>query len=563
MKQRLARLLGVGAAAIALTLGGTLIPAAPPAEAATLFDPGNNMAKTPPLGWNSYNIFGGTFFPQYNDCSLPSCIPLNETRVKEVAQAMIDNGLRDKGYRSINIDDRWQDPRVPRGTDGKLRWDDRRFPSGMPALATWLHDRGFKMGLYVLPNDRPCGGEEGPTNKPGWPSGLPETSSMGHEYVDAQTFADWGADYLKFDWCGVNETHTNGQAGTVFKKWNQAIQASGRNIMVAASTWGWESEQNWGPQYAHTWRIDGDVGPNWNDVLKTLDKGSTATLRSASGPTKGWNDFDTLQVGNPGLTPAENRTHFMMWAMSNSPLMLGNDVRSMTPDIASLIGNTEILSVNQDTLGEQAWLAKNTGGLQVWARSLQDGSKAVALVNRTGSTANITANFSDIFLGSTSGAVRDLFAQADRGVSTTGYTASVASHDTVILRVIPARSTEAESGTLAGGAAIQNCATCSGGKNVGYVGNNSGTATVTVNAASAGNHALTVFFNSGDDRSVQVSVNGAAPITLSALNSGGWSQVGQRSIPVTLNSGNNTIRFSNGAGQWAPDLDRVTIHRTP
>ncbi|MDR1189876.1 MAG: hypothetical protein LBK95_20885 [Bifidobacteriaceae bacterium] len=516
------------------------------------------------MGWNSYNVFGGTFFPEMADCAMPSCIPLNETRVKETAEAMIDAGLPELGYRYVNIDDRWQDPRVPRGADGKLRWDARRFPNGIPALAEWLHSRGLKLGLYVLPNERPCGGEEGPTNKPGWPSGLPETGSMGHEYLDAQTFADWGADYLKFDWCGVNESGRNGKAAQVFRLWDQAIQASGRDMLVAASTWGWEHEERWGPQYAHTWRIDADVAPAWGDVMRTLDKGSTSVLRAASGPAKGWNDFDTMQVGNPGLTPAESRSHFVMWAMGNSPLMLGNDLRNIDSGTLSLITNEEVIAVNQDLMGEQAWKAASSGGLEVWARSLQDGSKAVALLNRSSAAATIRSSFADVHLGAERATVRDLTDRADKGVFDGSYAATVQPHDTVLLKVVPAVVHEFEDGALSAGAQVQECGSCSGGKNVGFVGNAAGEVTLTVGALSAGDYSAALFYNSGVTRTLYYSVNGGTGQVLVGLDSGAWGTVASRNVELALVAGDNTIRFYQpNPGAWAPDLDKLEIEGIP
>jgi len=550
-----------GALVLIVSLLAPITITAPSSQAATLSDPNNTLVATPPMGWNSYNLLGGTFFPEQADCSLPSCIPLNETRIKAIAQAMIDTGLRDKGYVYVNIDDRWQDPRQPRDGNVQLQWDPRRFPSGIPALAQWLHAKGLKLGLYVLPNNRPCGGEEGPTNLANWPSGLPQTGSMGREYIDAQTFANWGVDYLKFDWCGCNESGTTGKAAQVFKLWDQAITASGRNMLVAASTWGWENEATWGPLYANTWRIDSDVYPQWSDIIRTLDKGSTVTLRSASGPKKGWNDFDSMQVGNPGLTAAENSTHFIMWAMENSPLILSNDLARMNQDTADLIGNTEIIAINQDTLGEQAWLAKDYGnGTQVWARSLTDGSKAVALLNRGSSTANITMNFTDIYLGSQAGQIRNLVNHTNLGSYAGVYTATVASHDTVVFKVAPvaSQSIEMETGQLTGGAVAQTCATCSGGKNVGYVGGGSGTVTLNVTAASAGTYSISLYFNSGEARSVQVSVNGAAAIVFPNLNSGSWTAIGSYTVFSPLKAGANTLLFSNPSG-WAPDLDRIVV----
>ncbi|MDR0284657.1 MAG: hypothetical protein LBI33_07180 [Propionibacteriaceae bacterium] len=549
------------AVAIVLSLTGSLA-LIQPAHAVTLYDPKNNVASTPPMGWNSYNIFGGTFFPEQADCTLPSCIPLNEARIKATAEALISSGLRDKGYVYINLDDRWQDPRQPRAANGELRWDERRFPSGIPALASWLHDRGLKLGLYVLPNDRACGGEEGPTNKPNWPAGLPETGSMGHEYVDAQTFANWGVDYLKFDWCGVNEVNRGGQAGSVFKLWNQAIQASGRNMLVAASTWGWENEGTWGPSYAHTWRIDSDVYPQWSDILRTLDKGSTVALRSASGPTKGWNDFDTMQVGNPGLSEAENRTQFIMWAMENSPLILGNDLRNTTADLLKLIGNEEIIAVNQDSLGEQAWVASTSGSVQVWARSLLDGSKAVAVLNRGATSATTPIVFSDIFLGSEAGNVRSLLDHVNLGAYANRYTVTVAPHDTLVFKVSPvdSQSIEAESAQFAGGARAQTCPTCSGGKNAGYIGNGSGTASLTVSVPTAGTYGISVFFATADPRSLTLAANGQSVVAAN-LNSGSWTTLATYTVFLPLVAGSNQIVLSNPTG-WAPDIDRLVIARS-
>lgn len=539
---------------------GLLGVVASTADAATTFDPDNELASTPPMGWNSYNIFGGTFFPQEEDCSLPNCVPLNEARVKAIAEAMITTGLRDKGYVYVNIDDRWQDPREPRGVDGRLRWDERRFPDGIPALAQWLHNRGLKLGLYVLPNDRPCGGEEGPIDKPGWPVGLPETGSMGYEYLDAQTFADWGVDYLKFDWCGVNESGRSGQAASVFHLWDEAIAASGRDMLVAASTWGWEQEGTWGPSYAHTWRIDSDVYPQWADIMRTLDAGSTVTLRSASGPTKGWNDFDSMQVGNPGLSAAENRTHFIMWAMENSPLILGNDLRNVSTEVLDLIGNEEIVAVNQDPMGEQAWIADDWGNQEVWARSLSDGTKAVALLNRGSSAADIQLRFADVYLGSEAGRVRNLLTHSNLGTYGGGYTINVAAHDTVILKVTPVASQaiELEAAQLAGGAQVQNCATCSGGHNVGYVGGGSGTATLTVTAPTAGTYSLTLYFNSGEPRTVYLTVNGGSPVSLPNLTSGSWTTISNYTVFAELVAGANQLTFANPTG-WAPDLDRLLV----
>lgn len=536
-----------------------------PASAATTFDPENSLNRTPPMGWNSYNLLGGFWSHDLDDCSLPSCIPLDETRVKAIAQALIDTGLRDKGYVYVNVDDRWQDPRDPRDDDGALRWDPRRFPSGIPALADWLHDRGLKLGIYALPNDRPCGGEEGPTDEPGWPSGLPETGSMGHEYVDAQAFADWGVDYVKFDWCGVLESGTYGQAAQSFELWNQAIQATGRDMLVAASTWGWENEWQWGPQLADTWRIHGDVGPYWTDILAAVDAGSTPVLRAASGPTRGWNDLDAMQSGNGDLSLAESRSNFVMWAVSNSPLILSNDLVDLDPALLAVIGNEEIIAVNQDPRGEQAHLVRDDGGLQVWDRTLADGSHAVALLNRTGSSATIAATLSELgIVGAAT--VRDLVGHTDLGTVTTGFGSSVASHDTALLRLAPVAavepsiSVEFETGAFSGGSFAIGCDVCSAGYAAGWIGGDTGEVRLSLLAPAAGTYSVDLAYRSGEDRRVYVSVNDGPAAIWDGLDSGSWSDLGTSTFSVTLVEGYNSLRFFVPLPDvWAPDLDRIVV----
>jgi alpha-galactosidase len=554
----------VAVAALAATFA--MVPAAP-GRAATTFDPENALNRTPVMGWNSYNLLGGYWSHDFDDCTLPSCIPLNETRVKAIAQALIDTGLRDKGYVYVNIDDRWQDPRDPRDDDGALQWDPRRFPSGIPALADWLHTRGLKLGIYALPNDRPCGGEEGPTDKPGWPSGLPETGSMGHEYVDAQAFSDWGVDYIKFDWCGVLESGTYGQAAQSFELWNQAIDASGRDMLVAASTWGWENEWKWGPQFADTWRIHGDVGPYWTDIMAALDAGSTPILRGASGPTRGWNDFDALQAGNGQLSLAESRSNFIMWAVSNAPLILSNDLTDIDPALLDVFRNEEIIAVNQDPHGEQARLVSDDGGLQVWNRTLADGSHAVALLNRTGSPATITADFADLGIAGSAN-VRNLVNHTDLGAASASYGSYVSPRDTILLKLTPtptggapAISVEFETGAFSGGSFAIGCDVCSAGYAAGWIGGDTGEVQISLLAPAVGTYSVDLDYRSGEDRRVYVSVNDGPATAWDNLNSGSWSDLGTSTFSVTLVEGYNSLRFFVPIPDvWAPDLDRIVIN---
>ncbi|MDR2347167.1 MAG: hypothetical protein LBD90_00805 [Bifidobacteriaceae bacterium] len=528
------------------------------AEAATTFDPTNALNRAPLMGWNSYNLLGGYWSNENEDCDLPSCIPLNETRVKAIAQALISTGLRDKGYVYVNIDDRWQDPRQPRDSNNVLQWDPRRFPSGIPDLADWLHERGLKLGIYALPNDRPCGGEEGPTDKPDWPSGLPETGSLGYEYLDAQTFAAWGVDYIKFDWCGVLESGTYGQAAESFELWNQAIALTGRPMLVAASTWGWENEWDWGPEFADTWRVHGDVGPYWTDILAALDAGSTPILRAASGPTRGWNDLDAIQAGNGSLSLAENRSHFIMWAVSNSPLILSNDLTSISPALLGIFSNDEIIAVNQDPRGEQARLISDNAGLQVWSRVLADGSRAVALLNRNDEAATITASLASLGVAG-SPRLRDLVNHADLGTVTGSFNATVGARDTALIKVTPVSAQEAEDSELAGLAEIVACATCSNGAAVAGIGPD-GEAEFDLYVAATGTYDLEIqYLNAAPDSSVDLDVNGVPAVTLTEFGVGSAGQLFRRIVAVDLHAGTNQVLVRGSAGTSpAPTIDCLT-----
>ncbi|MCI1935912.1 MAG: glycoside hydrolase family 27 protein [Bifidobacteriaceae bacterium] len=342
---------------------------------ATTYDPTNSLASAPPLGWNSYNPFGGQHgLPDDWDRSLPGKVALSEKLILETADAIVDSGLRDAGYRYVNIDDRWQDPRQPRGEDGLLRPDPRRFPHGMKFIGDQLHDRGLKFGIYAVANVYACGGEEG-----SGPQGLPATGSLGREPEDAGLFAEWGVDFLKVDWCGTDLAKNHGRAEEIFGMWDMAIKDSGRGIVLSASTYGEENEENWAPRLTHMWRTTPDLHATWESILSIAHATSSPRFSSLAGTDAGWNDPDMLHVGHKNLTFEESQTHLALWAMMRAPLLLGNDVRRMSPELRDLLMNPVVLRIDQDVVGEASF--KTEGEWELWSRTLSDGKTAHLAVN--------------------------------------------------------------------------------------------------------------------------------------------------------------------------------------
>jgi alpha-galactosidase len=343
---------------------------------ATTYDPENRLAPGPPKGWNSYNTFGGVYpMPDDVDRSLPGGVGLDERVILETADAMVTSGLRDAGYVYLNLDDRWQDPRRPRDGAGVLRADPRRFPHGMRAIGDLLHERGLRFGIYTIGNVLACGGEEG-----GGPGGFPQTGSLGREVVDAFTFAEWGVDFLKIDWCGVDEAGNRGRAPEVFTAWNHAIAAAGRPCVLSASTWGHEAEHTWAPQLTHMWRTGEDLPPRWDAILATAHSHAQPPWSTACGRTKGWNDPDMLEVGRIGLTHAESWTHLVLAALTANPLLLSHDIRTQPTEIAEMLLNRDIIAIN----GMDAPVAsfqRDAEGWEVWHRPIPSGGEITAVVN--------------------------------------------------------------------------------------------------------------------------------------------------------------------------------------
>jgi len=352
------------AALVALAQGLALLPLllpTAPAHAADAPAPpppprvkAEGLAATPPMGWNSWNKFA---------CNV------NEQLIRETADALVRTGLRDAGYRYVNLDDCWHGERDARGF---IQPDPQRFPSGMKALADYVHARGLKFGVYSDAGWKTCGGRPG---------------SRGHEYQDALSYAEWGVDYLKYDWCETEGLKAEGAYQTM----GRALQAAGRPVLFSLCEWGNSQPWLWARDVGHAWRTTGDIfncfdciedHGDWKafGVLQILDMQRERGLRRHAGPGH-WNDPDMLEVGN-GMPVNQDRAHFSIWAMLAAPLIAGNDLRSMPPQTAAILGNRAVIAIDQDPLGVQGWRVAEDAGLETWVRPLADGRWALMLLNR-------------------------------------------------------------------------------------------------------------------------------------------------------------------------------------
>jgi alpha-galactosidase len=369
------------------------LPAAPPVSY-------NGLAKTPPMGWNSWNKFANK---------------VSDQLVRETADQMADNGMKDAGYVYINIDDTWQGKR---DANGNIQTNSK-FPD-MKALTAYVHGKGFKIGIYSSPGPKTCAGYEG---------------SFQHEDQDAKTYAEWGFDYLKYDWCSATQVYDYHSMPAVYAKMGEALLHSGRPILFSLCQYGVVHVEQWGEKVdGNAWRTTGDIGDNWKS-MSHIGFDLQMGLAPYAGPGH-WNDPDMLEIGNGGMTDTEYRTHMSLWCLLAAPLLAGNDQRNMTPGIRDILENGEVIAIDQDSLGKEATRVAKDGDLEVWARPLQGGAYAVGLFNRGGAQAKVTARWSDIGL-SGKAHVRDLWAHADRGESSNEYSADVPSHGVVMIKVKP------------------------------------------------------------------------------------------------------------------------------
>ena len=367
----------------------------------------NGLGKTPPMGWNSWNKFG---------CNV------SEKLIRDTADAVVASGMKDAGYRYVVIDDCWQ---VKRDADGTIVADPERFPSGIRALADYVHSKGLLFGIYSDAGSKTCEGRPG---------------SHGYEYQDARTYASWGVDYLKYDWCNA-ERQDSIESYTLMSK---ALKATGRPILFSLCEWGSTKPWLWAKDVGNVWRSTGDITNCWDCKVSPDDNVGVVHIldlmegtESYAGPGH-FNDPDMLEVGNGKLTPDENRAHFAMWAILAAPLIAGNDLRSMDADTKAVLTDKEVLAIDQDPLGKQGRRVAKDGDKEVWARELQGGNRAVALLNRAATPQSITVKWEDLgYPAHLSAQLRDLWQHKDLGANSGSFTATVPPHAAVLVTVKP------------------------------------------------------------------------------------------------------------------------------
>jgi len=313
------------------------------------------LAATPPMGWNSWNHFAGR---------------VTDKDIRDSADQLVSTGMKSAGYVYVNIDDTWE---AGRDAQGNIQTN-KKFPD-MRALADYVHSKGLKIGIYSSPGPKTCAGFEG---------------SYGHEEQDAKQYAAWGIDYLKYDLCGFrevmdkqapnDETKQYEMMRAAYLKMDNALKATGRPIVYSLCQYGWDSVWTWGPSVSgNLWRTTDDIQDNYRSMA---ENGFTqAGLAKYASPGH-WNDPDMLEVGNGGMNAEEYRTHMSLWAILASPLLAGNDLTKMDADSRATLMNKDVIAIDQDALGKQGDRVTAVGPFETWSKPLSGGRMAVALFNR-------------------------------------------------------------------------------------------------------------------------------------------------------------------------------------
>ncbi|MFC3348249.1 NPCBM/NEW2 domain-containing protein [Streptomyces echinoruber] len=345
----------------------------------------------------------------------------NEDMVKGIADLFVDKGLKDAGYQYVNLDDCWALP--SRDAEGRLVPDPARFPHGIKALADYVHTKGLKLGIYTSAGTKTC-------DSAGFPGAL------GHEYDDARQFAGWGVDYLKYDNCNNQGVDARQRYTTMRDALKAAARETGRPLVYSICEWGQNKPWEWAADVGHLWRTTGDISDTWGSMLSILKQ--NLPLAPYAGPGH-WNDPDMLEVGNGGMTDTEYRSHFSLWAVMAAPLLIGTDLRRATAATYDILGNKEVIAVDQDPLGRQGTVVSSAGGRWVVAKEMKDGSRAVALFNESGRPQRIATTAAAVGLPAAAGyGLRDLWRHETLHTAGT-IAAAVPAHGTVLVRVFADR----------------------------------------------------------------------------------------------------------------------------
>ena len=505
--------------------------------------------KSPLMGWASWNNFS---------------VDISESIIKGQADAMVSSGLATAGYKYLNIDDGFFNGRYP---DGGLRLDTIKFPKKMKYIANYIHSKGLKAGYYTDGGANTCGSiYNGQTGGIG--GGI-----YGHDQQDIDTIiGSWGFDFLKVDYCGGMVLKLDEE--TRYTAIRTAINNTGRND-VNFNVCRWAFPGAWVTTLADSWRISNDINLNWNSVSYIIDKNTFLAAYCSRGH---YNDMDMLEVGR-GLTAEEDKSHFSMWCIMSSPLVLGNDMRTISQTTKSILTNAEAIAVNQDTTGLQAKIVTdNAKGLQVWAKPLNgklSKERAVVLFNRSTVAAYMSVKWKDLNLVGPA-TVRNLWTHTDLGSKDSIYTTVVPGHGVVMLKVVGTQTKlqevfEAEYGWINNFNLTSNSVNipdqgiatadtiCSGRGKAGWLGNTADNYLEfrDIYANTAGSYNLKISYLSGENRNATMTVNGKDTV-LTNLNSGSYTAIKTNTYSVSLKKGYNTIRFAN-ATAWLPDFDKIQL----
>jgi alpha-galactosidase len=360
--------------------------------------PDNGLARTPPMGWNSWNKFAGK---------------VDDAAVRGAADAIVSSGMKDAGYIYVNIDDTWQGPRDAQGNITS----NRKFPD-MKALAAYVHSKGLRIGIYSSPGPKTCAGYEG---------------SYGHEERDAMTYAAWGMDYLKYDWCSAGRIYKDEDMRAVYQKMGDALLKTGRPIVYSLCQYGREEVWKWGANVGgNLWRTTGDISDNWKSMAGIGFSQFAIAPYIRPGH---WNDPDMLEIGNGGMSGDEYRTHMSLWSLLAAPLLAGNDLTTMSAEIKEILMNAEVIAIDQGPEAKPVKPLAQEGNAVVLARPLEGNSVAVGLFNRGDQPAEISFDWAALNLAGKRLRVRDLWKHQTVPVSGDRYASIVPKHGVVLLKV--------------------------------------------------------------------------------------------------------------------------------
>jgi alpha-galactosidase len=410
----------------ALALGALVgVPVAQVVTAAPAAALDNGLAKTPPMGFNDWNAFG---------CNV------DEQLIEQTADFFVSSGLKDAGYKYVNIDDCWLEK--SRSADGHLVPDPVKFPDGIKGTADYVHSKGLKIGIYEDAGTKTCAGYPG---------------SLGHEQTDADDFAAWGIDYLKYDNCNNQSDGSLADYQARYAAMRDALKNTGRKIVFSLCEWGVNDPATWAGDIGNLWRTTGDINDSWGSLKSIIEQNEGLAPFAHPGA---WNDPDMLEIGNGGMTDTEYKTHFSLWAEMAAPLLIGTDLRTASPETLAILKNSDVIAVDQDRLGVQGQVIADHNGLQVFNKPLANGDRAVALYNSTDAPARISTTAAQIGLKKAAAyRLQDLWTKAKTETAGT-IAATVPAHGTVLYRVhrpargqlAPATSLDIASGSAVNGA---------------------------------------------------------------------------------------------------------------